>query len=262
MPYYSSSEDLSSIQLLSPIIPHQQSRVHFFIRFYIYLLFCHPPSGYPISHPCILYPVLSFQFISHHPHQQTIFQFISRHKFSSIIVTHHLPWEDQNKFCYQNLCLLIIPSLPIRIAYIILIIVTSHVQCLFFHLPLPPTHIRRPYYSSSEDLSSIQLLSPIIPHQQSRVHFFIRFYIYLLFCHPPSGYPISYQLSPSPITSAYFCSFLSHHPPHQTISSSSEDLSSIQFLSPIIPHQQSRVNFFIRLYVYWLLRHPPSGYPV
>ena len=60
----------------------------------------------------------------------------------------------------------------------------------------PPTtpHIR-PHYSSFSDLSSVQLLLPIIPDQQSRVRFFIRFYIYWLFCHSPSGYPISDQVS-------------------------------------------------------------------
>ena len=44
-----------------------------------------------LSNSFIIYPVLSFRFISHHPHHMTIFQFISRPKFSSFIVTHHYP---------------------------------------------------------------------------------------------------------------------------------------------------------------------------
>ena len=40
----------------------------------------------------------------------------------------------------------------------------------FFHFPTT-TPNSRPCYSSSADLSSVQILSPIIPHQQSRVQF-------------------------------------------------------------------------------------------
>ena len=60
------------------------------------------------------------------------------------------------------------------------------------------TTISRPYSSSSADLSSVQLSSSIIPHQQSRLYFVIRLYIYWLFHHPLPGYPISDQLFSSP----------------------------------------------------------------
>ena len=56
------------------------------------------------------------------------------------------------------------------------------------------TTISRPYSSSSSDLSSVQLSSSIIPHQQSRLYFVIRLYIYWLFYHFLPGYPISDKL--------------------------------------------------------------------
>ena len=75
--YSSSSADLSSVQLLSPIIPHQQIRVNFVIRYYIYWLFYRPPSRYPISDQLLSLTII----ISRHPHQQTPFHFISRPHF-------------------------------------------------------------------------------------------------------------------------------------------------------------------------------------
>ena len=110
---------------------------------------------YFLSYPCIIYPVLSFNFVSHHSHQQTLLKFISRPKSASIIVIHHLPSADQSKFCHQTLYLLIILSPPIRIPYIRSIIVTPHHWCLFLII-LPPLHTHsRPYLSSSSDLSSV-----------------------------------------------------------------------------------------------------------
>ena len=119
-----------------------------------------------------------------------------------------MPSADQSKFIYWNLYILIIMSLPIRITYIRSIIITVlkkvHQHPLYiiirsFHSsPTSLSHITpisRPYSSSSVDLSSVQLLSPIISHQQIRVNLFIGIYIYWLLCHYPSGYPISDQLS-------------------------------------------------------------------
>ena len=99
---------------------------------------------------------------------------------------------------------------PIRIPYIRSIIITSYHQCLFFLLFSPRTPHGRPYSSSSADLSSVKLLWPIIPHHQIRVHFVIILYIYLLFRHLPSGYPISDQLSSPPI-------IIWHNSHHHTI---------------------------------------------
>ena len=64
------------------------------------------------------------------------------------------------------------------------------------------------------------------------------------YCHPPSS---------------------SHATPHNiSYSSLSADLSVVGLLSPIIPHQQSKVYFVIRLYIYWLFRHPHQDtlYPI
>ena len=90
---------------------------------------------------------LFFSFIYPHTTHQTLFQFISRPNFSSIIVTHHPPSAQQSKFCYQIIYLLIIPPPLISIPCIRSIIVTPLHQCLlFFHLPLPhpppPQHNR------------------------------------------------------------------------------------------------------------------------
>ena len=83
--------------------------------------YCHPPSSVPIFvHLPLPYPY------------KNLFQFISRPKFSSIIVTHHPPSEYQSLFFHQTLYLLIILSPPIRIPYIRSIIVTPHHQCLLF----------------------------------------------------------------------------------------------------------------------------------
>ena len=54
----------------------------------------------------------------------------------------------------------------------------SSVPILFISLP-SLTHCR-----PSSDLRSAQLLTPIIPHQQRKVHFVIRFYIYCVLYHP------------------------------------------------------------------------------
>ena len=107
--------------------------------------YCHSPSSVHIF----------VHFPPPYP-QHTLFQFINRPKFSSIIVTHNPPSEEKSIFCHHNLYPLIIPSPPIRIPYIRSIIVTPHHQCLFFfiHLTLPHS---RPYSTSSEDLSSVQL---------------------------------------------------------------------------------------------------------
>ena len=86
------------------------------------------------------------------------------------------------------------------------------------------TAISRPCSSSSADLSSVQLQSPIIPHHKSRVNFVIRIYINYLFHRPPSGYHISYQFLLHPIISAYFCSFLAPPPHIRPYSSSSTAL--------------------------------------
>ena len=96
------------------------------------------------------------------------------------------------------------------------------------------------------------MLSPIIPHQKKRVDFMIRLYIYWLLRHHPSGYPTSDQLLSPPIISDYFVNFPRPTPHSIPYSSSSSDLSSVQLFSPIIPHQQIRVHFVIRFYI-WLV---------
>ena len=67
---------------------------------------------------------------------------------------------------------------------------------------------------------------------------------------------ISYLIQFSTLILSHFTSFI------RTNSSLKVDLSSVQLLSPIIPHQQSRVQFVIRLYIYWLFINHPSGYPI
>ena len=114
------------------------------------------------------------------------------------------------------------------------VIVTPNHQCLFLFISLPPNH-SRPYYSSSADPISVQLSSPIIPHNNSRVYFFIGLYISWLFRHPPSGYPISDQLFPPPIIRAFFFILNSRH----TTS------------DPITVHQQTKVQLNYR--------HPSSS---
>ena len=84
--------------------------------------------------------------------QQTIFRFISIPNFSSIIVTHHPPSAEHSTFCYHILYLLVIPTSPIRIPYIISIIVTSH-----NHLTTPPS------------------ADPIPVHQQTPFHTLLKF---------------------------------------------------------------------------------------
>ena len=115
------------------------------------------------------------------------------------------------------------------------IIVTPHHQCLFVFIYFPPTHIIT-YSSSSEDLSSVQLSSPIIPHQNSRIFFFIRLYIYWLFHHPHQDnlYQINYRHPPSSV-SIFSIHLTSPH--SRPYSSSSSDLSSVQLYSPIILHK-------------------------
>ena len=91
---------------------------------------------------------------------QTILQFISRPKFSSIIVPHHSQSAEQSTFFYQILYLLIIPPPPIRIPYIISIIFTPH-----HHLTSTPTsdtipvHQQTPFHTLSNFTSRH-------PHQQ------------------------------------------------------------------------------------------------
>ena len=83
-----------SISIAYSAIPHQDTLYQ--------INYCHPPSSVPIF----------VHFPPPHPPHQTIFQFIIRPKFSSIIVTHHPPSEEQSTFCYLILYLLVIPSPP------------------------------------------------------------------------------------------------------------------------------------------------------
>ena len=140
-PCSSSSEYLSSVQLLPTIISHQQIRVHFLIKLYIYWLFRHPPSGYPISYQLSSPPIISdyfCTFTSPDPPYQTLFQFIIKPKSSSIIVTHHPPPTEQRISCHQIIYPLLIQPPPIMIPYTRSIIVTPH-----YHItsPLPADHI-------------------------------------------------------------------------------------------------------------------------
>ena len=82
---------------MSPIIPHQESRVNFVIIFYIYWLFshphqdtlyqinyCHPPSSSHVTPSADPIPV------NHQTPFQTLLKFISRQphqKFPSVILT-------------------------------------------------------------------------------------------------------------------------------------------------------------------------------
>ena len=143
MPYSSSFQDLSSVQLLPSIILHQQNRVHFFYQ--------------------IIYPFF-------------------------------------------------IPTSPLRKLFIRSIIATNHHQWVSLLNPPPPLHKnKRPYSSSSADLCSGQLLSPIIPHQQSRVFFFpYPIYIdYSVIPHQDTLYHINYNHSTSTVTV-----FINLPPPH------------------------------------------------
>ena len=96
------------------------------------------------------------------------------------------------------------------------------------------TPIIRPYYSSSTDPSSVQLLSPIIPHQQSRVIFLSDSISidYSVTPHQDTLYHINYHRPPSSVPI-----FVRPPSPSQPYSSSSADLISVQLLSPLIPHQ-------------------------
>ena len=150
------------------------------VRLYIYLLlyrphiripyirsnYCHQPSSVPIF----------FQFPSYSPSLQTAKYFISRPKFSSILFTHHA--SSAEHFFFHILYLFLFCNPHIRIPYIILIIINLNNHWLLMFISLPPLLHNRPWNISSSDLSSVQLLSPIISHQQSKVHSVIRFCIH------------------------------------------------------------------------------------
>ena len=75
-------------------------------------------------------------YLPPYPHtQQTLFQFISRPKFSSIIFTHNPPSVEQSKVFHYITYLLIIPPSPIRIPYIISIVNNLIISAYFFSSP-------------------------------------------------------------------------------------------------------------------------------
>ena len=155
------------------------------------------------------------------PSHHTIFQFISRPKFSSNIFTHHTPSVEQMIYCYQTLYLLIIPSPPIRIPYIRSIIVTPHQQCLFFfiHIPSPPQHtlfrfLRRPEFS-------LPIVTHHTPSAEKIIYCYQTLYIFII----PS-YPIRIPYTRSISVKSYHqCIFLSPPTPHT--------------IDPITVHQQT-----------------------
>ena len=178
----------------------------------------------------IIYPVISFQFISRHHHQHTLFQFIRRPNFSSIIGIHHPPSAEQNKFCYLNLYLLIIPTPPTRILYIISIIVTPPSSLFQFIINFPKS---RPCFSS--------LYIPPLA-DQIRLHIVKRrTYYYQLDRHPLSEDPLSVPLLLSPISRHY-----------SSLSAALYNLLSCHQLSsgdiPVhwkFPHRQTLLQFII-----------------
>ena len=89
-------------------------------------------------------------FIPASPHtQQTIFQFIRKPQFISIIVTHHPPSADENTIYFHILYVLNISAYPIRRPYIRSIIVTPHHQFISLsNYLLPPSQTHSRYYSS------------------------------------------------------------------------------------------------------------------
>ena len=193
------------------------------------------PIIIPYIRPIIVIPYhqcLSPPLTSHT--QRTIFQFIRRPKFSSNIVTHNHPSVEQSKFCYHTQYILLNLSPQIRIPYIRSIIVTPHHQFLFLFTPPSPPTYSRPYSSSSVKLISVQLSSPIVPHQKSSVNvshtqfilIILSLYIRILYIR---------WIIVTLYHQCLFC-FINFTSPHRRpYSSSSVDLTSVQKTSPVHP---------------------------
>ena len=129
--------------------------------------YCHPPSSVPFFvHSYV--PPLPIR----RPYFISSIDLRSVQSFSPIIALIRADYVLLSDSIYIDIF-----SLPIRIPYIRSIIVTPHHQCLNLFIPLPQ-HIIRPYSYSFSGLISVELSLPIIPHQQSRIHFLIRVYIY------------------------------------------------------------------------------------
>ena len=85
--------------------------------------------------------------------------------------------------------------------------------------------------------------------------------MYGLLRHPPSEYPLSYQLSSPPIISAFFFISLPHLPKQNL----SQFIIRPKFSSIIVTHHPQPADqstFVITFYIYLLFRHPPSGHPM
>ena len=119
---------------------------------------------------------------------------------------------------FNIIYLLIIPSPPHQDTLNLIKLLSPYIISAYFYIfPFPPPPHSRLQNISSADLSSVQVLSPIIPHQKSKVNVFIRFYIYVLFRHPHIR--ITYNILII-ITSHHNCLFLFiSFPPSPTIDS-------------------------------------------
>ena len=162
IPYNSSLVNLSLFQVLSPMIPNHQNNIIYWIfrqkqhqNTLYHINYCHYPSSKPIL---VHFPSPPLQI---RPWNSSSADLISVQLLSPI-TPHH---QSKVYFVIINYIYWLLCQPHIRIPNININIFTCHHQCLYLFIFLNHINHIIPYYSSSEDLIAVQLLSPIIPHQ-------------------------------------------------------------------------------------------------